>query len=115
MLQSSLAASHQRIVALTADVSLDSSTSSQPLTPSKDFADLPATDGLTPLSDIGAIGEEDDLGEAASDGIMGEVLRSTGCSYRRRGRLWTHPRSVSSKRQAKQELDTALATQQLEL
>ena len=60
MLQSSLAASHQRIVALTADMSLDSSTSTspQPFTPTKDYANLPVTDGMTPMSDVSGIEEE---------------------------------------------------------
>lgn len=52
ILQSSLATMHQRMVQMTADLPLGSSTSgsSRPLTPTHGFLDLPSTDGTTPLS-----------------------------------------------------------------
>jgi hypothetical protein len=118
MLQSSLAASHQRIVALTADMNLGSSTPSspQPFTPTKDYADLLATDGMTPLSAIGAIGEEE---YGSGDGTRELAVES---SRQRQGAFGRCTRSnqlkasdIPTNFEARQEHDAAAATQQLEL
>ena len=80
LLQSSLHASHQRILALTSDLNLDTSTSTSPgrpsgsplpWTPVNGFQDLLVFDGMTPMSDIGGALLEDVDREAGGNGETG--------------------------------------------